>query len=91
MTAEPSPRPRRLAGDLTGLLLVTGLMVAAAGLGGASGDFNSRWYKRLKKPGFQPPGQTIGAVWSVLYMLTTATGFLLWLVPQAAKHGSIER
>lgn len=33
----------------------------------------SRWYRRLRKPDWQPPGAVFGPVWSVLYALIAAS------------------
>lgn len=41
---------------------------AAAFVGGlASRPAESRWYAKLKKPGFQPPRQAFPIVWPILY------------------------
>ncbi len=55
-----------------------GLTLAAAGVGGATGDFQSSWYRDLRKPAWQPSGRTIGTVWSVLYPLIGVSGALLF-------------
>lgn len=51
---------------------------AVAAAGGAAGDFESKWYRDLKKPGWQPSGAIIGGVWSVLYAGIATAGVLLW-------------
>jgi translocator protein len=54
--------------------LATGAAAAAAAvIGGAATDVESRWYSRLDLPSWQPPGQVIGRVWTVLYMLIAAS------------------
>ena len=48
---------------------------AAAVIGTAATDVDSRWYRGLELPRWQPPGQVIGQVWTVLYVLIAiATG-----------------
>lgn len=54
------PRPRIL-------LATTAAVVATGAIGAATGDFDSRWYRRLRKPSFQPPGLVFPLVWPVLY------------------------
>lgn len=65
--------------DVLGVLAVVGLTTAVAVVGGAAGDFRSRWYAELRKPTWQPSGATIGAVWSVLYVSIATAGSMLWL------------
>lgn len=53
----------------------TGLAVAAcAALGGLATDPRSSWYRRLRKPRWQPPAATFGVVWPVLYALIAYAG-----------------
>jgi translocator protein len=54
-------RPLTLA-KTAGATLATGALV-----GLASRPAQSRWYERLKKPGFQPPRQAFPIVWPILY------------------------
>jgi tryptophan-rich sensory protein len=58
---------------------VVGLTFAAAVTGGVTGDFESRWYARLRKPRWQPSGRTIGLIWSIIYPTILVSGTLLWL------------
>ena len=48
---------------------------ATAGVGGIATApvVESRWYRRLRKPDWQPPGAVFGPVWSVLYALLAAS------------------
>ncbi len=36
------------------------------------------WYVALRKPTWAPSGRTIGAIWSVLYVLMALTAWLVW-------------
>ena len=48
---------------------------AARGIGAAATTpvLSSRWYRRLNKPSWQPPGPVFGPVWSVIYALIAAS------------------
>lgn len=51
-------------------LLATGAAVTAtAVVGGLGTDVRSRWYLRLDKPDWQPPGWAFGPAWTTLYGL----------------------
>ena len=65
--------------DWIGAASAAGLTLGAAVIGGFAGDFRSPWYRGIRKPSWQPSGQTIGAVWSVLYAMIALSGGLLWL------------
>src|SRR5579859_1525687 len=65
-------------GDLLGFLVIAMVTALTAAAGGAAGDFTSAWYKALRKPTWQPSGAAIGAVWTVLYVLTATSAGLLW-------------
>ncbi|MGD9622614.1 MAG: TspO/MBR family protein [Mycolicibacterium sp.] len=52
----------------TTLSKTAGAALATAALGGlASRPAQSHWYRRLRKPGFQPPRQVFPVVWPILY------------------------
>ena len=36
------------------------------------------WYERLRKPSFSPPNWIFGVVWTPLYGMIAAAGWLLW-------------
>ena len=51
-------------------LTVTAAAVAATAVAGGLGtDVRSRWYDRLEKPPWQPPGWVFGPAWTTLYAL----------------------
>ncbi len=64
--------------DLAGTAAIIAATLATAVGGSLSGDFNSDWYQRLRKPVWQPSGTLIGAVWTVLYTLTALAAGLVW-------------
>ena len=55
--------------------LIFGAVAATAGLGARATTpaLNSRWYRRLDKPSWQPPGPIFGPVWTVIYALIAAS------------------
>src|SRR5512142_2962028 len=55
--------------------LIVGAVAATAGLGAIATTpaLESRWYRRLKKPPWQPPGPVFGPVWTVIYALIAAS------------------
>jgi tryptophan-rich sensory protein len=67
--------------------LATGAATAAAAVvGSAATDVDSPWYQSLDLPGWQPPGQVIGEVWTVLYTLTAGATGRAW-----ARSGRAQR
>jgi benzodiazapine receptor len=66
---------------VAGLLTVAAVTTATALAGSLAGDFESTWYRRLRKPSWQPSGRTIGLVWTGLYTLTAASAVLLLRAP----------
>jgi tryptophan-rich sensory protein len=55
--------------------LIVSAVAATAGLGARATTpaLNSRWYRRLDKPPWQPPGPVFGPVWTVVYALVAAS------------------
>ncbi len=58
--------------DVAGILSAVG---ATAGIGAVAttSGLKSRWYRRLKKPPWQPPGPVFGPAWTVIYALIAAS------------------
>lgn len=44
-----------------------------------------QWYTHLKKPTWTPSGQTIGQIWTILYLLTGFGILWFWNVPAFGK------
>ena len=55
--------------------LIVGAVAGTAGIGAIATTpvLSSRWYRRLDKPPWQPPGSVFGPVWSVIYALIAAS------------------
>ena len=49
-------------------------VAATAVIGGLGTDVTSRWYRRLDKPAWQPPGAAFGPAWTTLYGLMAVAG-----------------
>lgn len=70
------------------ILSATALAAMSAGVavvGARTGDFESRWYRRLRKPAWQPSGRTISVVWTTLYTLTALSGSLVAARPRVRR------
>jgi translocator protein len=54
---------------------ILGAVSATAGIGAVvtTPALKSRWYRRLDKPPWQPPGPVFGPVWTVIYALIAAS------------------
>jgi len=57
-------------------LTTAGAVTATAVVGSLATDPNSRWYKTLRKPSFQPPAWLFPVAWTVLYADIAAVGAL---------------
>lgn len=44
------------------------------------------WYKRLRKPPFQPPREAFAPVWTALYALIAVSGWRIWGSPAGAER-----
>ncbi|WP_081635259.1 TspO/MBR family protein [Nocardia sp. BMG111209] len=81
LVALVTDRLRRRAGDRPAVadrLLPAGLVAAAALAGAAASGSSSQWYRRLDKPGYQPPRQVFPLAWTSLYadIIVTTTAAL---------------
>jgi len=54
------------------------LGVSATGGWLTSFGLESGWYDQLIKPSWTPTGQTIGLVWTLIYILATASALIVW-------------
>ncbi|TWF75669.1 TspO/MBR related protein [Pseudonocardia hierapolitana] len=51
-------------GKVYPLLLTTAAVAVTAAVGRLGTDVSSRWYRRLDKPSWQPPGVAFPLVWT---------------------------
>jgi tryptophan-rich sensory protein len=69
------------------LLGFAGLVGAAALLGARSTKGGrSRWYRKLRKPAFQPPPEVFAPVWTVLYGLIAYSGYRVYRQPPSPER-----
>jgi benzodiazapine receptor len=71
--AESRLRSSGLSGRDAALILGAVAGTAAIGAVATTPVLSSRWYRRLEKPSWQPPGPVFGPVWSVIYALIAAS------------------
>ncbi|MBF5042926.1 tryptophan-rich sensory protein [Aggregicoccus sp. 17bor-14] len=70
-----------------GLGTFAALTAGAATLGARSTDGGTqRWYRRLKKPPFQPPAAAFPIAWTALYGLIALSGWRVWRKPSGAAR-----
>ncbi len=77
--------------------VLAGLGAAAAAFGaGALGTLAMRgkgspdglWFRRLRKPSFQPPNWLFGPVWTILYATIAYSGWRIWKAPKSRERTS---
>ena len=60
---------------VTVLVAVIGSRFTSVGL--------AEWYGTIKLPSWTPPGGVIGAVWTTIFILSTASALIIWNTPSA--------
>lgn len=71
----PGPGARLLAfGTFAGATAA----VSALGAAATRRSVQSRWYRRLEKPRYQPPSAAFPPVWTALYALMATSGYRVW-------------
>lgn len=59
-------------------LLIPLIAFLTASIGGLITGRGMAWYKTVRLPSWTPPGSVIGAVWTVLFILSAASALLVW-------------
>lgn len=60
-------------------LVIPIITIIAAVLGGYFTALGmDGWYDALNRPGWTPGGSVIGAVWTIIYILTTVSALIAW-------------
>ncbi|WP_449278813.1 TspO/MBR family protein [Leucobacter sp. GX24907] len=85
-TTTPTPRTTRQIA-IAAILLVAVTAVALFGSLATSPNVDG-WYADATKVPWNPPGAVFGPVWSVLYVMIAAAGFLTWRAGYAGKGRS---
>ncbi|OGM03212.1 hypothetical protein A2115_02795 [Candidatus Woesebacteria bacterium GWA1_41_8] len=57
-------------------IAILGSTITAAGM---------EWYKTINLPGWTPPGNVIGTVWTILFILATISALMVWNAKFKAK------
>ncbi|WP_044182474.1 TspO/MBR family protein [Hyalangium minutum] len=83
MQPSPALKSPSLRAESAAALGVFGALTAGAGaLGALVTDHGTQlWYRRLRKPPFQPPSAVFGPVWTVLYGLMAVSAWRVWNRP----------
>src|SRR3954452_13768511 len=71
----PAPEPPAAGVTARDVALILGAVGATAAIGAAATTpvLESRWYRWLRTPPWQPPGPVFGPVWTVIYALIAAS------------------
>lgn len=62
------------------------LSVGSALLGSRATNSRQLWYRRLRKPPFQPPSWVFAPVWTTLYGLMSASAWRVWNRPAGPRR-----
>jgi len=82
MQQRPTLNPSLRTESRVALGVFSALTFAAGTLSArVTGGARQRWYRRLRKPAFQPPGAVFAPVWTVLYGLIAVSGWRVWNRP----------
>src|SRR5438105_12108752 len=69
---------RRLREDALATGMIAGVTALTAIGSRISSDYDSAWFRALRKPRWEPSGAVIGPVWAVLGLCTALSASLIW-------------
>jgi tryptophan-rich sensory protein len=72
--------------SLAALGAIGALTVGSALVGARASNSTQLWYRRLRKPAFQPPARVFGPVWTVLYGLMAVSAWKVWNRPAGPRR-----
>jgi tryptophan-rich sensory protein len=78
MTTSVSTRHERRTPALLGLVGFLVAVAVVAVVGGLAAGSAGSTYQALELPPFAPPSWLFGPVWTVLYVMIAASGWLVW-------------
>jgi len=67
-------------------IIIPLIVLATSLLGSLFTNKGMEWYNTLKLPSITPPGSVIGAVWTVIFILSAISAIIVW---NKAKHDNI--
>lgn len=63
------------------IITIVLVILMTGGIGSLLTKGGMKWYRGIDLPPFTPPGEFIGSVWTVLYVLTGISAYLFWNAP----------
>ncbi len=72
------------------ILLIIAFEVISGGIGHYNMNSVQDWYAHLNKPSFSPPNWVFPVVWSTLYAMIAAAGWLIWRMPPGAERKKLK-
>ncbi|GGZ35577.1 sensory protein TspO [Echinicola pacifica] len=68
------------------ILCIAGIVIIGSISGIANIGNIETWYSTLEKPGFNPPNNLFGPVWTILYGLMGLSLYLIWVSPAGKER-----